>query len=114
MPGINERPEQIPDHTYHPMDMRRMQDVTPFKELSADIAKQYTSTFWSDFKSVIGIDNKNLWGAIKTPQKQKRTYGKSRKSLILRWYERRDSNPHGVKPLEPKSSASANSATLAA
>ncbi|MFA7710598.1 MAG: hypothetical protein WCY30_05800 [Candidatus Neomarinimicrobiota bacterium] len=37
-----------------------MQDVTPFKELSADIAKQYTSTFWSDFKSVIGIDNKNL------------------------------------------------------
>src|SRR5712692_12106070 len=29
------------------------------------------------------------------------------------WCERRDSNPHGFGPLDPKSSASANSATFA-
>ncbi len=33
--------------------------------------------------------------------------------VALEWCERRDSNPHGFGPLDPKSSASANSATFA-
>ena len=32
---------------------------------------------------------------------------------FLKWCERGDSNPHGFGPLDPKSSASTNSATLA-
>lgn len=32
---------------------------------------------------------------------------------MLLWYERGESNPHAVKTLEPKSSASTSSATLA-
>jgi hypothetical protein len=36
----------------------------------------------------------------------------SKLSILLTWCERGDSNPHGC-PLDPKSSASASSATLA-
>src|SRR6266849_6740277 len=35
------------------------------------------------------------------------------KFFIHEWCERGDSNPHGFRPLDPKSSASANSATFA-